>query len=106
MGEVPIVWTRAQGMCSQHTILSLQAARTTFVSPSDPTVVLALDTNIQMMKENPLDVVMEDRHELFPPLDMRESGGLLQQENQQCFPVDPRNDFSSCKGDKSSRASS
>jgi len=39
----------------------LQAARTTFVSPSDPTVVLALDTNIQMMKENPLDVVMEDR---------------------------------------------
>ena len=33
------------------------------MSPSDPTVVLALDTNIQMMKENPLDVVMEDRHE-------------------------------------------
>ena len=39
----------------------VQAARTTFVSPSDPTVVLALDTNIQMIKELPFEVVVSDR---------------------------------------------
>ena len=51
----------AQTVCSQHHCSPTQAARTTFVSPSDPTVVLALDTNIQMMKEVPFDVVVSDR---------------------------------------------
>ena len=31
------------------------------MSPSDPTVMIALDTNVQMMREIPFDVVVADR---------------------------------------------